>query len=391
MSKIIVLSVVVAAAVFASVAVTVQKRTSEVSDVISADLNEIQGRACGNLAMSYAIKQVQDGFIPFTQEGYLETFPNFNVLSGSIDSIRYTTNAAQDTIQIISYVNTSYMGQDIFHKSQAGIGLQGGSLPGIVAHWLMDDDYWSGTNNDVIDGTNFHHHGIAYSGAHTVEDSPGYPFDKVGKFDGYNDYVEMPVGVCDKYNDEMTVTVGVKIERLPLFDIDWGILATEYRTTDWGFVPVWSMRAFTFRFLWWYYVRCYLFVFTDNGIKYTGIQKCGSQGQIYKWHSVAAIYDGSTSNPTITVNVAHTGLKGTTTIGEGNQWTGRNPDNIISVGGRDGIIPPLACFDGKLAGVGIWDRALTDLEIDDLFDEYAQGNTPVNADGITINIVYWSE
>ena len=131
MSKIIILSVVVAAAVFASVALTVQKRTSEGADVLSTDLLEMQGRACGNYALNYALDQVFNGHIPYEQGPYVQNFNNFNIQNGQIDSIKYIPNAAGDTLTITSFINTDYMGQSHPHQSLAGIGVTatGGEQP----------------------------------------------------------------------------------------------------------------------------------------------------------------------------------------------------------------------------------------------------------------------
>ncbi|HHE39212.1 MAG TPA: hypothetical protein ENL20_11670, partial [Candidatus Cloacimonetes bacterium] len=129
MSKVIVISVIVAAAVFASVTISVQKKATEVPEVVAQDLAEIQMKICGNYALNYAMDQILSGKVPYEQGAFTQTFSadyqtNFNVTSGLIDSIKYIPNATFDTLVVTSYVTTSYLGDNYSHQSFAGIGVE---------------------------------------------------------------------------------------------------------------------------------------------------------------------------------------------------------------------------------------------------------------------------
>jgi len=129
MSKVIVISVIVAAAVFASVTISVQKKAIEVPEVVAQDLAEIQMKICGNYALNYAMDQILSGKVPYEQGAFTQTFSadyqtNFNVTSGLIDSIKYIPNNTFDTLVVTSYVTTSYLGDNYSHQSFAGIGVE---------------------------------------------------------------------------------------------------------------------------------------------------------------------------------------------------------------------------------------------------------------------------
>jgi MSHA biogenesis protein MshQ len=57
-----------------------------------------------------------------------------------------------------------------------------------VAQWLMDEPAWDNASNDVLDNTGNNNNGRAFNGATTAGGGSCY----YGKFDGANDYVQIP-------------------------------------------------------------------------------------------------------------------------------------------------------------------------------------------------------
>ena len=58
-----------------------------------------------------------------------------------------------------------------------------------VACWHMDEPFWNGTPDEVIDSSGYGNHGMAYNGANTTDCSIS---GRAGYFDGIDDYVNIP-------------------------------------------------------------------------------------------------------------------------------------------------------------------------------------------------------
>lgn len=86
----------------------------------------------------------------------------------------------------------------------AAVQTLGGTIPGRLLHFRMDEAVWSGAAGEVTDASGLNHHGQAFNGA--VTDASG-KYDRAGLFDGVNDYVATPLNI-----DQSAASAGATFE-----------------------------------------------------------------------------------------------------------------------------------------------------------------------------------
>ena len=115
MGKVLIVGIFVISAIFIIIILSVQAGTSGSKELLSENLTEIQAKALCREALNYGVKRVNDagssGPLPPSQ-----TFVDFKVGKGIIDSIEYTTLG--DTIKISAYA-TYQNGNDTFHHKSS--------------------------------------------------------------------------------------------------------------------------------------------------------------------------------------------------------------------------------------------------------------------------------
>ena len=146
MGKVLIVGIFVIAALFIVIILSVRDRVEEAPQLLSKNLTEIQARALCREALNYGIKKVSDAGSSPTQGANTQTFTNFQVGDGVIDSIQYTTTS--DTIVISSYATYQNANDVIQHKSTA-ITTWGSKYgkAAIVANGAIDV-----TGNAVVNG-----------------------------------------------------------------------------------------------------------------------------------------------------------------------------------------------------------------------------------------------
>ena len=85
--------------------------------IIQNDLTE-QVKRIGTYALTYAVKQVTDYSVPLSEGTFTQKFEHFRVFEGAIDSLKYTINAAQDSIVIRAYTYCRISEHEIYHESE---------------------------------------------------------------------------------------------------------------------------------------------------------------------------------------------------------------------------------------------------------------------------------
>ncbi|MCF7793378.1 MAG: hypothetical protein K9N09_06465 [Candidatus Cloacimonetes bacterium] len=130
MGRVLIISVLLLTVVIATIAVSINNRREESPEVVAKGLAHIKAKSLSNEALKYGINQISQGNIPLTQTEYLQTFTNFDVIDGTIDSIKYEMNSTADTITIISYVSSRFSGKRKLFASTAQIHLDTGSAIG---------------------------------------------------------------------------------------------------------------------------------------------------------------------------------------------------------------------------------------------------------------------
>lgn len=115
MGKILIVGIFVISALFIVIILSVRDRVEETPDLLSKNLTEIQSKTLCREALNYGIKKVNDAGVLAIPETHMETFVDFEIEDGLIDSIEYTTT--NDTVKISSYATYNNDNDTFHHKS----------------------------------------------------------------------------------------------------------------------------------------------------------------------------------------------------------------------------------------------------------------------------------
>ena len=121
MGKLLIIILLMLTAVFATIAVSIQSKSVDIPDLISSNISEIKAKGLSNEALMYSIRQLNVGNLSVSETGVSQTFSNFNVLDGTIDSIKYVMVGSGDTLKITSYVTANVNGKRTQYQSSAEI------------------------------------------------------------------------------------------------------------------------------------------------------------------------------------------------------------------------------------------------------------------------------
>lgn len=119
MGKLLIIIIFIVAAIMTTILVFVHDRTQEVPELLSSNLAELQAKALCREALIYGMRNINNGTVSISPGINTQTFTNFEVMEGVIDSIQYISNATNDTIEIISYATYQNADEIIPHKSTA--------------------------------------------------------------------------------------------------------------------------------------------------------------------------------------------------------------------------------------------------------------------------------
>ena len=120
MGRVLIIVVLLVGTIIGSIFISVHKHIGKVPVVVTQDLAERQARALGNYALQHGIKELIAGNVTFNDSttGYINNFVAFNVLDGSIDSIKFT-NQSDGSIRINSLVTYNALDEAVIHRSEA--------------------------------------------------------------------------------------------------------------------------------------------------------------------------------------------------------------------------------------------------------------------------------
>ena len=119
MGKLLLLMVLLITVVFTTMTIADIRRSEQAAEEVSSNQARIRAKALGDYALNYCTKKIGDGSVTFGSGAYTQTFNNFNVLGGSIDSIRYVPNSSNDTVRVTSYVKVTVAGEQSSYESEA--------------------------------------------------------------------------------------------------------------------------------------------------------------------------------------------------------------------------------------------------------------------------------
>lgn len=117
MGKVLIIAVVVISVIFATISFTLNRQTAKIPEIITQNMAELRAKSLSNNALIYSIRQLKEGHISFSHESCLQSFSGFNVLDGTIDSIKYVINSSGDTIIVTSYVTSNISGTRANYRS----------------------------------------------------------------------------------------------------------------------------------------------------------------------------------------------------------------------------------------------------------------------------------
>ena len=117
MGKILIVGIFVIAALFIVIILSVRDRVDNSPELLSKNLTELQAKALCREAINYGIKKVNDAGDSGLPTTHMQTFVDFQIGNGIIDSIQYTT--INDTVSISAYASYQNNNDTYQHKSTA--------------------------------------------------------------------------------------------------------------------------------------------------------------------------------------------------------------------------------------------------------------------------------
>jgi hypothetical protein len=386
MGKMLIIIIVVITAIFATITLTVQNKSSQVADTVTEQLDELRAKDIGAYALNYAIKLHGDGVISNTSipaplindddpEYYEHALGTYDIMEGSIDNLYYSFvdfTLPKDSLLIKASISHGTISG---HKCETIVASTWGAIPSEVGDWSFDE----GTGTDTEDGNDNSNDGTLIN----VDEGTVWDTGQFGTaihIDGTNDRVELEDGVSSTYDDVMTVTVWALLDASFL---DWGTFIAE-QTDDGGWNVCWTLRGFILDLWFFQYVKYAFDVVTASTVEEVQISKSSWQMDPYEWHFLVGSYDGtySETEAEITIQVYDEGFSASKII---DKWSRRDSTNSVFIGGREtntSWFGAFTCIDATLDEVKMFDSILTPAELADLYNNNA---TLVN------EILYWND
>ncbi|MDO9577095.1 MAG: hypothetical protein Q7J16_04350 [Candidatus Cloacimonadales bacterium] len=125
MGKLLVIIILMVTAVFATLSITINKQKMDAPELVSTSMSQIKAKNTSNEGIHYAMKQIYQGnispdqFVEIAGSHFTQTFSNFDVLDGTIDSISYVMNSTVDTLTITCYASSVINGKLKHYSSSA--------------------------------------------------------------------------------------------------------------------------------------------------------------------------------------------------------------------------------------------------------------------------------
>ncbi len=119
MGKVLIVAIFVIGAIFTVIILSVQDKAKDTPELLSENEAEMQAKLLCREALNYGMKKIHDAGVSAPTSTFTQTFTNFQVESGIIDSIQYTYNTSDGTITISSFASYQYDNETLQHKSTA--------------------------------------------------------------------------------------------------------------------------------------------------------------------------------------------------------------------------------------------------------------------------------
>jgi hypothetical protein len=115
----LIIIVLLVTAIFATISVTISNKETEAPELVSTSMSHIKAKNISNEGLHYAIKQIVQDKVSLVQTETTLSYSGFDVLDGTIDSIRYVKNTTGDTLTITCYASAIINGQVKNYDSSA--------------------------------------------------------------------------------------------------------------------------------------------------------------------------------------------------------------------------------------------------------------------------------
>ncbi|MCF7859004.1 MAG: hypothetical protein K9N07_06720 [Candidatus Cloacimonetes bacterium] len=117
MGKLLLIVVLVVSSIFVIIILSMQNKTEDVPELVTSNLVELQAKALSREALVYGMNKISTESITLNPGVNTQTFNNFDIMGGSIDSIQYIPNATTNDIEINSFATYRDNNETYRHKS----------------------------------------------------------------------------------------------------------------------------------------------------------------------------------------------------------------------------------------------------------------------------------
>ncbi|MDP8202211.1 MAG: hypothetical protein P9M11_08725 [Candidatus Tenebribacter burtonii] len=121
MGKLLIIILLLVTIIFTAILVSLQNKSGDIADLLSSNMSEIKAKSLSNEALIYGIKQLSKGNLSVSETELKQAFSNFDVLDGTIDSIKYVMYGTGDTLRVTSFVTAIVNGKQTQYQSLAEI------------------------------------------------------------------------------------------------------------------------------------------------------------------------------------------------------------------------------------------------------------------------------
>ncbi len=268
------------------------KNAENISDVMDEYNRDFQMKSMGSFAMNYGIFKLESGDVLVGEEEVVLQTPNFTVGSSTIDSIRFIPGVG-DTIQVIPYVRSNYLGQTTMRQSKATLGFHIKQPEEQFAYYMLDD----GTGTAVSDSSEMGYDGtmVNMSNDDWVTGVDNYGLE----FDGVNDYIYLGEDITQEYEDKLTVASWLKADDKS--HQNWGNIMTENSDGNGSQVTGFTLRN-KVKFTGASHTHRIEFEFemtTTSGKEKVSLTVYNGTMDLLAWHYVAGIFDPESQKMTI--------------------------------------------------------------------------------------------
>ncbi len=274
-----------------------------------------------------------------TRYGFIADGSEATTFNGSRNENYY--DGAIDEVTIYDQALNLYQVQTLYTDSRNCTDC----TPNAIATWYLDESIWTGATDEVIDSSGNNHHGTV-SGAVQTTDGKIW---RAGVFDGVDDYIEVADDPALDLVDDFTLAMWIKPTTVAP---EWqGVMTKGYH----GGSP-WSPRAYS---IYLNYDEVYISWYNSG---WQNFATTAANLQTDTWYHVVYVRTSTTETIYVdTLSKAQQTIQSAMISNNENLWIGATANG--------------EAFNGVIDEIHIFDKALTFLEVQNLFSK-THGHPP---------------